>query len=387
MAERGWRARRDRTGGFVRGPQPESSDDRGDSPVQGSFSQLHRDPVGDDVTGPGEDVLGTTGPDGHENRVPDDEHGDMDNELTHASADDDQPLDLSALRADDELLNAIGGIEAQLGGSEPELGSLLLSWRQDVDAEPADGLVDTETAMHVIFQAKLAERKKRRPRFLVPLASGAAVLVVVFAGMGLAARDAQPGDTLWGLTQVLYSDHARSIQAAADVRSDLSRAGDALGNGQFDTARTELAQAGQTIPSVDGEDGQAGLEQQQQNLMDQLAASTGPNAPGVPVTSTTPGNPVVPPPASSSTGTDTSPSAPPTTTTQSPPPDSSTDPSTPASPPPSTTTDTPANPSGGDTGAAGAGDQTGGSTGGGNSLQSGVAANGDTQPDPATNPS
>ncbi len=233
-------------------------------------------------------------------------------------------FDLAALRSDDLLLNSLGNVSSRSSGTatEPDLSALLLSWREDVGSEPIPELVDTETAMRTVFAA--AHPSRRRPRFLVPLASAAAVLVIVFTGVGLAARDAQPGDALWGLTQVLYSDHARSVVAADAVRTELSHASAALQEGHYGAARSALAQAQQTLPSVNNEDGQADLQAQQQNLLDQLAQSTGdsqlPTTLQLPsqnsisstvVASTTPS----PPPATTTT-TD-----PPTTTTTTDPPD------------------------------------------------------------------
>jgi type II secretory pathway pseudopilin PulG len=244
----------------------------------------------------------------HANDAPDqlavDEIDDIDEQI--GSAD----LDLAALRSDDALLTALGNGSSAGAATEPELNALLLSWRRDIDEEPIPELVDTETAMHTIFAA--AHRNRRKPRFLVPLASAAAVLVIVFTGVGLAARDAQPGDTLWGLTQVLYADHARSVLAADTVRTELSHASAALHEGHYSAARTALNQAQQALPSVDNEDGQADLQAQQQNLLNQLALSSGDG-----------GLPVTPPssPDNSITGSlsaTTTPSGPPsqTTTTQ-----------------------------------------------------------------------
>jgi hypothetical protein len=258
---------------------------------------------------------------------------DSDDGLDHLAVDelDEQlgstDLDLAALRSDDALLNALGNANSAGVATEPELNALLLSWRRDVDEEPMPELVDTETAMHTIFAA--THRNRRRPRFLVPLASAAAVLVIVFTGVGLAARDAQPGDALWGLTQVLYSDHARSVLAADTVRNELSHASTALNEGHYSAARNALAQVQQTLPSVENEDGQANLQAQQQNLLNQLALSTG-----------TGGLPVIAPssPSNSITATvvpSTTPSGPSSTTTTQPTTPTST-PSSPTSEPSST---------------------------------------------------
>ena len=253
----------------------------------------------------------------------------------HARHDDaDGPLDLSALHADDELLTALCSHDNSVADAdqEPELKSLLLSWRLDVDAEPIAELVDTDTAMRTIERAR---NQRRKPRYLVPLASAAAVLVIVFAGMGLAARDAHPGDTLWGLSQVLYADHARSVEAAVVVRNELTHASQALEQGHLIEAASALAAAKVALPSVDNADGKATLAAQQQNLVNQLAATTSATAP-VPTTTVQSTAPVVAP---APTTTAVPPTTVVTTTQQpSPPPPSTTQPTTTTAPPTTVTT-------------------------------------------------
>lgn len=239
--------------------------------------------------------------------------------------DQDGPVDLAAVHADDELLTALCSFDNSTNGADqdPELKSLLLSWRLDVDAEPIAELVDTDTAMATIAVGDRL-RHKRKPRYLVPLASAAAVLVIVFAGMGLAARNAQPGDALWGLSQILYSEHAQSVEAAASVRSDLHHASEALEQGHFDEARSALVQAQNSLPAVSSEDGKASLQQQQQTLLTQLDNTSG----------TTPGT--IPPSYGLTVSSSVS-QAPVTTTTTTNPPTTTT---TTTNPPPTTTTTT-----------------------------------------------
>jgi hypothetical protein len=260
----------------------------------------------------------------------------------------DGPVDLSALHADDALLSALASYDSMDSpDQDPELKSLLQSWRLDVDAEPIGELVDTDTAMATI--AVGARLRKRKPRYLIPLATAAAALVVMFAGMGLAARNAVPGDALWGISQVLYTDHARSVEAAAEVRNDLHHASVAIQQGHLDEARTALVRAQASLPAVDTSDGKANLQAQQQNLLDQLdntvaltpdpTSSAGYGVPGDSSTSSQPQAPIYtltkrPPPQQQSTTT-TQPAPPPPTTTQ----DQTTEPP----PPPVTTTD-PASP-------------------------------------------
>ncbi|HKN97572.1 MAG TPA: anti-sigma-D factor RsdA, partial [Pseudonocardiaceae bacterium] len=247
----------------------------------------------------------------------------------------DGPVDLSAVHADDELLTALVSFDNSMTGpdQDQELKSLLLSWRLDVDAEPIGELVDTETAMATI--AVGARLRRRRPRYLVPLATAAAALVVLFTGMGLAARNAVPGDPLWGISQVLYTDHARSVEAAALVRDDLHHASEALQQGHFEEARSALVQAQASLPSVDNADGKANLQAQQQNLLFQLDSTTGLTpVPAIPLNTGTTTTGLPPSSAADSPTVPTSPQSPDTTTAD--PPPSTTDNPSP------TTTDSPA---------------------------------------------
>jgi hypothetical protein len=186
------------------------------------------------------------------------------------------PPDLSLVQADDALLDALGGSDPKVadGLGDQELNSLLLAWRRDIDSEPFPELIDVDTAANTVKTAALAKQHAgsgRRRKMLVPVAAAAAVLAIAFTGSGLAARDAQPGDTLWGLTKVLYSDHARSVEAAANVRVDLQHAQLAITQGRFDEARQALEQARQSLGQVSAEDNADGLRAQHLELSLQLS--------------------------------------------------------------------------------------------------------------------
>lgn len=231
--------------------------------------------------------------------------------------------DLSAIQADDALLDALGGsdpkVAAELG--EAELNALLLSWSREVDSEPMPELVDVDTAVTTIRAATVNGRSKyeRRRKLLVPVAAAAAVLGVTFGGASIAARDAQPGDTLWGLTKVLYADKASSVQASYDVQADFKIARGALEAGDVEKARDALEKAEIALKEVDEEENRDGLEQQHQELEDQLGGDTG----GTEGPDSTPGDDPSSDPAESSTTTSPDPSTDPSTST---PPPSSTSP-------------------------------------------------------------
>jgi hypothetical protein len=247
-----------------------------------------------------------------------DEHGKDDEQVR--GQDDRTPHepvadDLSAVQADDRLLDALGSATPGAAGSlvDDELNALLLAWRNEVETAPFGELVDTETAVATIQAAR--PQPVSRHRFLIPLASAAAVLAIAFTGVSLVARDAQPGDALWGLTRVLYSEHAKSIEAAAIVRSDLDSARLALREGKVTEAREKLNKVEAGLGSVSTADGKAQLEEKHAELEKELNTSpTSPPATTSPVTQPT--EPTKPSTPSSS------PSSAPTTTTT--PPTSST---------------------------------------------------------------
>ncbi|RSN08257.1 hypothetical protein DMC63_34160 [Streptomyces sp. WAC 05977] len=252
--------------------------------------------------------------------------------------------DLSAVQADDALLDALGGSDPKMADDlgDQELNALLLAWRRDIDSEPLAELVDVDTAVVTVKTAALARKHGGRRRLLVPVAAAAAVLAIAFAGTGLAAKDAQPGDTLWGLTKVLYADHARSVEAAAAAKLDLEKANLALAGGRLDDARKALDEAQAALSQVTDEENRDQLLEQHRQLSAQLQNPVQPLPPDqqqptqTPVATTpqpTP-QPTAPPtslpgggnPGTSLPGTTTPSPTPPTTTSEPPPPTTSTTP-------------------------------------------------------------
>ncbi|EIE97483.1 anti-sigma-D factor RsdA [Saccharomonospora glauca] len=197
-----------------------------------------------------------------------------DAEASDVEAADVELTDLSAVQADDALLDALGGADSRVadGLGDHELSALLLAWRRDVDSEAIPELIDTSSAVTTVKTAVAAHNARggKRRRVLVPVAAAAAVLAIGFTGTALAARDAQPGDTLWGLSKVLYADHARSVEAAASVRTDLDAARLAIAQERYEDARRALEEAEQALQGVTGEDELAKLRARHTELLAQL---------------------------------------------------------------------------------------------------------------------
>lgn len=267
--------------------------------------------------------------------------GDFGDELDRANAEaaqvaDDtpeEPVDLSAVQSDDALLRLLASPDATVDddAADAELQALLLSWREDADEEPMPELVDVAGAVAAIELAKRRSRKRRWQ--LTPVSAAAAVLVVAFIGMGMAAKDAQPGDTLWGVTQVLYSDHAKSVSAAFEARKALTTAQVEIQDGDLSAAKVALQKAQSTLKSVAAEDGRDQLVAIHTTLSNQL------NGGGTPTSGPSTGSSSSASPPSTTSVPPSSPSAPPSSSVSpTPSPSGSTSPSRPS---PSASSSTP----------------------------------------------
>lgn len=226
----------------------------------------------------------------------DNRYGGMGNGLPTDEGLVDGPIDFSAVQADDALLDMLRSGETGSGDTgtestltDSQVTDLLVAWRRDIDAEAMPKLVDVDTALQELARAR--RRTRTGPhRFGVPLASAASVLLVAFGGLGVAVHSAQPGDPLWGLTRVLYADHARSVEAAAAVRTELAKADAALREGRWDEAEESLRRARAQLAIIEPDQGREDLMERHAELMGQLRSAPLP-----------PAEPEAPPPAAAST--------------------------------------------------------------------------------------
>ncbi|MGB9281020.1 MAG: anti-sigma-D factor RsdA [Pseudonocardiaceae bacterium] len=183
------------------------------------------------------------------------------------------PADLAAVQADDALLDLIGRAGYTPEDAHDELTRVLTGWRQEMDAEPFGELVDTDTALAAIRAGRRPVRR-RNPVF-GSIAGAAAVVVIAFSGVGLAAKSAQPGDHLWGVTQVLYGDYAHSVETAAQVRTELNEAKTALNQGDPARARASLQRVQKQLPAIGDTEGRTDLTARSHELEQQVVQSAG----------------------------------------------------------------------------------------------------------------
>ena len=192
-----------------------------------------------------------------------------------------EPVDLVAVQADDELINALAaGMSVSapgIGGydADDRVAAILAAWKADVDEEPIPELVDTDTAVAAVLAGR---PPSRRARHLAPVAAAAAFVVLAIGGVSVSSYNAQPEDALWGVSKVLYSERAESVEAAARVEDRIDAAKAALAAGEPVRAAQELAQAAEDLEAIRPQEGQSELAEAQDFLADK-AAETPPGQP------------------------------------------------------------------------------------------------------------
>ena len=202
----------------------------------------------------------------------------------------DGPIDLVAVQADDELVNALGtGAVVTYGdrapGSDPDprrtrderVVAMLAAWRAEIEADPIPELIDLDTAVAAVVAGVKADaagtRQKRanRLRHLAPLAAAAAIIVAAVSGVGLGSQNAMPGDALWPVQKVVNPDRAESVETKLVVESRFEEVRTALETGDTETAARLLQTVSAEIPEVRGEEGQPQLVQEREFLAAKLA--------------------------------------------------------------------------------------------------------------------
>ena len=159
------------------------------------------------------------------------------------AVDEDEPIDLVELQADDELIHALSsglGVSGPGNGgydADDRLVAMLAAWKADVDAEPIPVLVEPDVAVQMLQPA----RPSRRVGYLRPLVAAAAMAVCALAAVSVGAHSAVPGDALWGVSKVLYSERAGQVQAESDLRTGIEQVNAKLAAGDSAGARADLA--------------------------------------------------------------------------------------------------------------------------------------------------
>ncbi|MEU4646057.1 anti-sigma-D factor RsdA [Nocardia fluminea] len=248
-------------------------------------------------------------------------------------AGDSGPVDIAAVRSDDALIDAIAS-DGPVRTDSPEefqLASLLADWRADLLAEPMPAGPDLDTVFAAVNQeigarqVRVGASSRGRLRLVRPIFGAAAALSLVFGGITAFAYSAAPGDPLWRVKEVVFSEQAQStvVQYADE---DLLAAQNLLSSGNPEQAKARLEQASANAGQVDDPAKREDLIARWNLLRDQLVKMAPEIGAQLPPTTTAPVKPSsptqVPPATNPGTTAPVAPTAPGSGTTDpsSPPP-------------------------------------------------------------------
>ncbi|MGW5315314.1 anti-sigma-D factor RsdA [Nocardia thailandica] len=170
---------------------------------------------------------------------------------------DSGPVDIAAVRRDDALIDAIAGDgPVQTGDpAEFQLASLLADWRAEVLAEPMPAGPDLDTVFAAVNQeigarqVRVGASSRGRLRLVRPIFGAAAALAVVMGGLTAFSYSAAPGDPLWRVKEVVFSEQAQST-VVQRTDGDLVAAQAMLDQGNPEQARARLEQASATAAQI-----------------------------------------------------------------------------------------------------------------------------------------
>jgi hypothetical protein len=166
------------------------------------------------------------------------------------------PIDIAAVRRDDMLIDAIAGDGpvATDSADEYRLASLLAEWRAEIvsPALPQNPDIDAVCAEldAALARQQTNSRTARRMRLLRPIAGAAAAVAFVIGGVTAISYNAMPGDPLWKVKEVVFTQQADSTVAQVDSTTTLQDAEKLIAAGDVSTAKVKLDEAARTVPNV-----------------------------------------------------------------------------------------------------------------------------------------
>ena len=202
--------------------------------------------------------------------------------------DDDAPVDVAAVRRDDALIDAIagGGPVASDSSEQDQLALLLTNWRADIVAAPMPSgpLLDDVIAAIDASDTRSARSAARGTlRLLRPIAGAAAAIAIVIGGVTIFSYNAAPGDPLWSVKSVVFSQQADSTVAQIDTTSQLQEAERLIAAGDAEAAKNLLEGAADRAGGVRDADTRNELDAWRAKLAAELEKI----APTTPPTTTT----------------------------------------------------------------------------------------------------
>ncbi|MEU8896947.1 anti-sigma-D factor RsdA [Nocardia sp. NPDC048505] len=191
------------------------------------------------------------------------------------------PVDIAAVRRDDALIEAISSNGPVQTDSEQEyqLATLLADWRAELLAPPLPSSPDLDTVVAAVNQeigsrkAAGVGRNSRHLRLVRPLLGTAAAMALVFGGITAFSYSAEPGNPLWKVKEVVFSEQAQTtVVNRAD--GQLGEAEQALQQSNPTQAAAQLNKAKEALTQVSDEGKKAELESNWKQLVEELRGSS-----------------------------------------------------------------------------------------------------------------
>ncbi|WP_084514178.1 anti-sigma-D factor RsdA [Nocardia acidivorans] len=188
------------------------------------------------------------------------------------------PVDIAAVRRDDALIDAISGDgPVQTGTTEEyQLAALLANWRAEILDEPMPAGPDLDTIVAAVNQeigarqARIGAQSGARLRLVRPILGSAAALALIFGGLTAFSYNANPGDPLWRVKEVVFSEQAQStVVSRAD--SDLAQAQELINQGRPEQAKALLESASANVSHVNDSGKKDDLQDRWQQVLTSLA--------------------------------------------------------------------------------------------------------------------
>ncbi|MFD4366163.1 anti-sigma-D factor RsdA [Rhodococcus sp. NPDC058521] len=211
---------------------------------------------------------------------------------------DDTPVDVAAVRRDDAFIEALAG-DGHVATETPEqyeLALLLADWRSGIVSTPMPKGPQLDEVVAAIEKSNRTATTRSRMRLLRPIAGAAAAVAVVMGGATIFSYNAQPGDPLWNVKQVVFTQQADSTVAQIETTSQLEEAERLISSGDTDQARAMLETASARSGDVRDAGARGELEQWHARLATELEKLQ-PVVPGTAVPPA-PGTTNQPPPSS-----------------------------------------------------------------------------------------
>ncbi|MGQ4597337.1 anti-sigma-D factor RsdA [Nocardia sp. R6R-6] len=186
------------------------------------------------------------------------------------------PVDIAAVRRDDALIDAIAGdgpVHTE-SAEEHQLAILLADWRAELIAPPMSAEPDLDAIVAAVNQeigarqARLGAQTGGRLRLLRPIMGAAAALALVIGGMTAFSYNAEPGDPLWRVKEVVFSEQAQTtvVQRAGN---DLNQASTLVSQNPTQ-AKVRLEQARDNAEQVSDPQKRNELLTEWQRLLEEL---------------------------------------------------------------------------------------------------------------------